>query len=123
LASVALIAIGIVACVSTLGKLQRNEARNLEAEQMQRLALRKYDEIAALGILPSGQASGDFLDVGERRFIWQASRIPTGTGNLDSIRVDVARKGESFQLGCQIEGLLCRPATKTQSANGAGGQS
>jgi len=75
---------------------------------MQRLALRKYDEIVALDTLPSGQSKGDFDDLGETRFTWQADRTSLGIGDLDSIRVRVFRKGGDQENPAEIQGLLCR---------------
>lgn len=110
LASVVLIAIGIVVLTEGLNAFGRSQTRALEAEKMQRLAIRKYDEIVATGLLPTGESSGDFADVGAEPYKWTAERTPTGTANLDSITVDVERKSNRTSQPVEIQGLLCRPA-------------
>ena len=110
LASVVLVTIGIVATMMSLGAFARSETRALEAEEMQRLALRKYEEIVAIGALPAGEASGDFADVGQPQYDWTAVRSPTGTRNLDNIRVDVSRRGNDPRQRTEVQGFYCRPA-------------
>lgn len=114
LVSVAILSVGIVATLTTLGAMARAQTRTLESDEMQRLALRKYDEIVALDRLPSGQSQDDFSDVGQKRFVWRADRTSTGAGNLDAVRVQVAGQGEGFGNAVQIQGLVCRPKGTTQ---------
>jgi type II secretory pathway pseudopilin PulG len=109
LASVVLLLVGITSVMTALGALTNAQRRAEENEDMHRLARQKYDEIVGLGTLTSGQTSGDFLDSGEKRFIWSADREPTGFGNLDSIKVDVARKWEGMSRAVEVQGLFCNP--------------
>jgi len=109
LAAVLILSVGISAAVTTLGAIAKAQTRAIEREEMQRLAFRKYDEIVALDELPSGQSQGGFEAIGEERFVWRAQRSGTGDGNLDSIRVEVGRKGQGFQNAVEIQGLYCRP--------------
>ncbi|AIE85984.1 type II secretion system protein [Fimbriimonas ginsengisoli] len=113
LVSVVILSIGIVVALGTLGAIGRAQNRALETEEMQRLALRKYDEIVALKLLPSGQTQGDFLEIHEERYVWRADRTPTGTGALDTLRVEVAPKGAGFHNSTQVQGLICRPKEKS----------
>jgi Tfp pilus assembly protein PilV len=116
IASVLLIAIGIVVLVDGLNAFGRSQTRALDAEKMQLLALRKYDEIAAMGALPSGQASGDFADAGEPDFKWTAERATTGTGNLDTVQIDIERKSSQLSQPYEIQGLICRPVPPKDSS-------
>ncbi len=109
LAAVLLLIVGVSSAMHGLGALSRAQRRAQENEDMQRLAIQKYDEILALGALNSGEASGDFREIGEDRFIWSARRMPTGYGNLDSIQVDVARRWEGLSKSVEVQGLFCRP--------------
>jgi prepilin-type N-terminal cleavage/methylation domain-containing protein len=111
LAAVVLIGAGLVAATKCLGGMAQARTRAFESEDMQRLALGKLDEIVALDSLPSGSSEGDFEDAGEKRFVWRAERTPTGTGNLDVLRVEVTRRGESYAQATEVQGLFCRPAT------------
>ena len=117
LVSVTLLATGIAATVAGMGAISRAEYRSQEREQMQRLAFRKYDELIGTQALQAGQTSGDFEEMGEPRFIWSAARSSTGNGNLDLVRVDVARAYEGFSHAVTITGLVCKPSA---SANGKG---
>jgi prepilin-type N-terminal cleavage/methylation domain-containing protein len=122
IAAVALMAIGICATLDGLAAISKAQARAMESELMQRLAFRKYDEILSEALLDSGSTSGDFKDIGENRFLWSAERTSTGDGNLDSLVVRVTRAGKNSDKGAFIEGLICRPSTKTSNAtNGPGG--
>ena len=106
-----LLGFGIVATLECLSAITSSQIRSMESERMQRLALRKYDEIVALGELNAGQVDGDFQDIGEDRYTWHADRIATGTTNLDSLRVQVTKKGQQSNQPVQVEGLICKPAT------------
>lgn len=112
LAAVALIAVGVVAATKCLGGMAQARTRAADAEEMQRLAFRKYDEILAEQSLSTGEASGDFADVGESRFTWQASRTALGIGNLDSLRIEVTTRGDPRQTA-EVQGLVCRPGGKS----------
>lgn len=106
LAAVTLIGVGIVATMQCLTAVGHSRGRALEGEEMQRLAFRKYDELLALGGLPSGRAEGGFEEIGERRFTWRANRSATGIAKLDELQVDVMRRGEGDRPGARITGLV-----------------
>jgi prepilin-type N-terminal cleavage/methylation domain-containing protein len=106
LVCVALISGGIAICMTTLSAISRAEIRVSDRETMQRLAVRKYDELIILGTLTSGELSGDFAEIGESRFQWRADRSQSSVGNLDVIRVDVAPKGDSYAHATEVQGLL-----------------
>jgi Tfp pilus assembly protein PilV len=110
LTAVVLIAVGIVGTLGSLGAIAKSQSRAMDQETMQRLALQKYDEVAALKTVTSGEATGDFSDQNELRFNWRVDRTATGTGNLDSVLVTVSRINRP-QERAEIEGLLCEPPT------------
>ena len=113
LASIALISVGIVASLQTFGALAKADAREADAEEMQRLALRKYDDIVAAGGLTATASSGDFQDLNQPRFTWKARQSPTGTGNLDRITVEVDFAGGLNPRKETVAGLFCRPISTT----------
>ncbi len=92
--------------MTTLSAIGRAQIRIADRETMQRLAIRKYDELVILGTLTTGQANGDFVDVGNTQFQWRADRSPSGVANLDVLRVDVAPKGESYVHATEIQCLI-----------------
>jgi hypothetical protein len=109
LVCVVLISGGIVACMTTLSAIARAQVRISDREAMQRLALRKYNELVILGTLTTGQATGDFADIGNFQFQWRADRSSSGVDNLDVLRVDVAPKGESYSHATEVQGLISIP--------------
>jgi len=110
LAALVLITVGLVATLQCIGAMTRARSRALETADMQRLAFRKYDEIIAENLLPSGSSDGNFEDVGEPRFTWHAERTALGVGGLDDLAVQVVRKGETYQHATEVQGLICRPS-------------
>ena len=78
--------------------------------RVQRLAIQKYDELITLGAFTTGEQSGDFVDIGEKRFQWRADRSTGSVGNMDVMRVDVVRKGESYAQATEIQGLVSTAA-------------
>src|SRR5579859_7109800 len=107
IAAAALLAIGIVACLDATRAMYRAADRSMLREDMERLAIRKYDEILALGAFTSGQTSGDFADIGERRFSWSATWSASGVQDLDVLRVDVNRVGVPTSDAYEVQGLYC----------------
>lgn len=89
LVSVALLALGIVACLGAFGEIARTEYKNRLREEAQRYAVAKIDELLATGdfsVLPS---SGTLADYGREDWNWEATSQPSGVENLDAIAVIV----------------------------------
>lgn len=118
LASVALLAVGVVAAMSALSSMTRGEARLLEGERMQRLADEKLAEMVATGDFEF-ETQGNFEDRNESRYSWTASLEPSGVENVDIFRVEVVRANEDSGTGYTASQLVFIRPTTTQG--GAGG--
>lgn len=105
---------GIAALVSSMGVMQRSEARILLAEKMQRLAVEKLDEIVATQ--DTNAQSGDFQDRGENGFSWTVTDDTTSVENLEKITVQVKKDGDETAVQT-VETLIYRPPATT-GANG-----
>lgn len=105
---------GIAALVSSMGVMQRSEARILLAEKMQRLAVEKLDEIVATQ--DTNAQSGDFQDRGVEGFSWTVTDDTTSVENLEKITVQVTKDGDETAVQT-VETLIYRPPATT-GANG-----
>jgi len=108
LVSITLLAVGVAAVIGALGSFSYSEAKALESELGQRLALRKLDELKATGEIQQAPLSGTFEEEGDREHEWKAELDPSGVENLNSVRVTVTKNGSSAILGT-AEGLEFRP--------------
>jgi type II secretory pathway pseudopilin PulG len=81
--------VGIVAGLGALSSMSNTEVRMREAETMNRLAAQKLDEILAVGNVTTAATDGNFDDYGVSGYEWQLEVVPTGTENLDAVRVKV----------------------------------
>ncbi len=108
LVSVTLLAVGVAALMGALGSFSFSEAKALESEQGQRLALRKLDELKATGEIQQAPLSGTFQEDGDQNHEWKAELEPSGVENLNTVRVTVTKSGSQTILGT-AEGLEFRP--------------
>jgi type II secretion system protein I len=115
LASVALLAVGIVAAVGTLGRMAHSEALLQEKERMARLADEKLQELIGTGDFQT-VTSGDFQERGESRYLWSAALEPTGVENLEVVTVTVARQDERGELESVASQLIFIPPVATGGA-------
>jgi type II secretion system protein I len=115
LASVALLAVGIVAAVGTLGRMANSEALLQEKERMARLADEKLQELIGTGDFQT-VTSGDFQERGENRYLWSAALEPTGIENLEVVTVTVARQDERGELESVASQLIFIPPVATGGA-------
>jgi prepilin-type N-terminal cleavage/methylation domain-containing protein len=107
LVSVVIVSVGIGACLGTMGAIARAQSRAADTEEMQRLAVRKYDELTATNASGSSSDQGDFQELGEPRFVWRAQRSSADKAGLDELRIDVARRGSGFSNSVSVRGLVC----------------
>ncbi len=108
LASVVLLAVGIVSVLTAYSSIARSEDRAREVETMHRLALAKYDELRAITDTFSGSESGDFTESGRPDYVWELSVDPTGIENLDAVTLTVERRGRGGERdpSSSITGLV-----------------
>ena len=110
LVAVALVGIGVVAVMGALSSLTKAQVRMLEREQMQRLALQKYEELVATGEYTTS-SSGDFSDRNEARFQWDSTVDATGVENLQALTIRVFKPQSEETAYERFTGLIFRPAT------------
>lgn len=87
LVATVLTGIGVAAAVNGLASLTKAQALALERERMNRLAVMKLDELIATGQITN--VGGTFEEMGENRYLWEASVGTTGVENLSQLTVSV----------------------------------
>lgn len=108
LASVFLLAVGILAGLGALNAMTKNEYGMRESERMQRLADEKLLELLATGDWQF-MTEGDFTDRNENRYLWTATLEPTGVENLEVLSVTITRAAQRNDTGYQANQLLYVP--------------
>jgi len=116
LASIMLLAVGIVAAMSALGGMTKADGGMRESERMQRLADEKLQELLATGDWEFS-TEGDFQDRNDSRYNWTATLEPSGIENLQVLAVTVSHANVRDDVGTQAYELIYVPPT-----TGAGGQ-
>ncbi len=87
LVAVVLTGIGVAASVNGLASLTKAQALAIERERMSRLAVMKLDDLIATGQITN--VGGTFEEMGDERFLWEASVSTTGVENLSQLTVSV----------------------------------
>ena len=113
--SVALLAVGIVAALSTIGQMTKTEGIVQEGERMRRLADEKLQELIATGDYET-ITEGDFTERGENRYNWTSALEPTGVENLESLTVTVVRVNRRDDSGYEASQLIYIPPVETGGA-------
>jgi hypothetical protein len=109
IAAIALVTVGVVSSMSALAVMAKTDRLILEREQMQRLAVRKYDEIIATGQIDTAELSGDFTEQNIDGFEWNATMEPSGEENLEVLTITVNKTGDAEGPQATMDGLLFRP--------------
>jgi hypothetical protein len=103
------LAVGLVGIVRAYGSLTRNQSSSIDSEQMQQLAVDKYDELVATESLQTDSLSGDFSDRGIDKFLWSATVSQTGVTNLSGLTVTVTPREGPDTLKSTINGVVYQP--------------
>jgi Tfp pilus assembly protein PilV len=112
LVGVLLIGVGVVAAMNGLSAIARTDFRVRESEQMQQLAIEKYEELVATGEALNAGQSGDFADRNLDDYRWTVESEGSGIENLQSVTVTV-RRGNGDAREATISGLVYQaPATE-----------
>ncbi len=119
LVSAAILSIGIVSALLSLGALARREVANRQQEVLQRLAQRKYDELLVTSTDITTPQSGDFTDWNLPDYKWSTQVDTTGVDNLDAITVTVeSNVSNSNTLKALATGVVYVPP-QTSTTTGA----
>jgi len=117
LVSITLLSIGIVSVVGGLRALNEGQARAFETEKVQRLAVRKLDELISTQQIGTTDTNGDFSDYGEPNYEWKATVQPSGIQSLDLITLTVDKSGgRSSDPGARIDTLYFEAPTTSGGA-------
>ncbi len=115
--SVALLAIGIVVSLGSLSAMTKTEVKLRKTEEMNRLAVQKIEEVLAVGNATTAETSGTFDDYGYTGYEWSLEVAPSGTENLDTIRVTVTEASANSSAGVSVSSLLYTPPSTTGATN------
>lgn len=118
--SAALVTVGIVALISAYSTLTRNQRITVEYEQMQRLAIDKYDELVATEALQTQSLNGDFSDRGKDNYLWQAAVQSTGTNNVSALTVTVQPREGAPNESASASGVVYIPPQTTTTTTAGG---
>lgn len=89
LVAIALLGVGISACLSALGEMANGEARAEVTERLQMLAHRKLQEIIATAEYQQAPLDGNFEIEGYPDITWNAEDEQSGVENLEIVRLTV----------------------------------
>jgi type II secretory pathway pseudopilin PulG len=121
LVSVALVGVAITSIMGAFGKFAHTQTVANQTEQMQRLAVEKYDELIGTGSLQTQSLNGDFSDWGNDLYVWDATVDTTGTENLSALTVTVQpRDNPSEQNRAAVNGLVYIQPQTTAPVDGGG---
>ena len=115
--SVALLAIGIVVSLGSLSAMTKTEVKLRKTEEMNRLAVQKIEEVLAVGNATTAETSGTFDDYGYTGYEWSLEVAPSGTENLETIRVTVTEASANSSAGVSVSSLLDTPPSTTGATN------
>jgi prepilin-type N-terminal cleavage/methylation domain-containing protein len=115
--SVALLAIGIVVSLGSLSAMTKTEVKLRKTEEMNRLAVQKIEEVLAVGNATTAETSGTFDDYGYTGYEWSLEVAPSGTENLDTVRVNVTEASANSSSGVSVSSLLYTPPSTTGATN------
>ncbi len=118
--SAALVAVGVASALGAYGALTKAQSQIQERDRMQRLAISKYDELAASG-LSNAASSGDFQDYSDSRYKWTAGIANTATSGLQSLTLTVTSNLPNDSTHVSVEGLLYDPTTTASGTGATGG--
>ncbi|MBV6458131.1 MAG: hypothetical protein HONBIEJF_01254 [Fimbriimonadaceae bacterium] len=104
LVAVVLAGVGIVAAVQGISSTSKAQALMTEKERMLRLASQQFDDLIATGQTTS--MGGNFEDLGEDRYLWDAEFSPTGEENLSQLEVTVRLSNSAREHEESVTGFV-----------------
>ncbi len=105
IAAIALVGIGVASAMGGLAAMAKTDRILLEREELQRLAVQKYEEVIATGLLDTAELSGDFAEQNIEGFEWEVAVEPSGEENLEIVTVTVTRSGDPEGPQTTVDGL------------------
>lgn len=108
-AAIGLVGIGVASVMGGLAAMAKTDRQLMLREEMQKLAVQKYDEIIATGLIDTAELSGDFTEQNNDDFEWEATVEPSGEENLEILSVTVNQVGDTEGPNATVDGLVFRP--------------
>jgi len=103
----AILAIGVAMGMGALSAMTTTESRVRQVEKMNMLAVQKLHEVLAVGSVSTQQTDGTFEDYGESNFKWTMEVAPSGTENLETVRITVETTANlSSDPSAEVSGLV-----------------
>lgn len=117
LVAVALLGLGITACLGALAEMANGETRAERSERLQMLAHRKLQEIVATAEYQQAPIDGSFEIEGYPDITWTATDEQSGVENLEIVALTVTSEGG--EVSYTVTQLVYRQPITT---DGGGGQ-
>lgn len=110
----AITGVGVTAALGAVRAMIRSDYESRQTELMASLAREKYDEVIATREYTSAPLTGDFKDRNFEGYAFRVETEPSGTENLDILRVTVNRSDKANELAGKLTGLVFVPPTPTE---------
>lgn len=109
--TVVLVAVTLVGVLGALRALGAADVKARDAELLQRLASRKWEELGTVADPQAAEDRGDFADAGHPEVDWTLAVEPSGTAeNIETVTVTARRSSDGAEQS--LTGLVfVRPVT------------
>lgn len=108
LVTIVLVTLAVVGVLGGIRSLTVADVRAREADLLQRLASQKLNEMGSVTDPMTAETSGDFTDEGYGDVTWEMTVEPSGTTDLEIVKVTATRGDKSQELTALI---YVRPTT------------
>lgn len=102
-----ILAVGLSMGLGAIASMTSLETRARETEHLNRLAVEKLHEVLAIGDVNNQQTEGTFDDYNEPDYKWTMEVAPSGTTNVDTVRITVEKSSaKSTDPSVEVTGLV-----------------
>ncbi len=113
------LAVGVSMALGAIGSMTSTETRARDVERMNRLAVEKLHEILAVGNVTSQQTEGTFEDYGEPDMRWTMEVVPSGTNDVNAVRLTVEKNSsKNNDPKAEVSGLVFASPNATNGGLG-----
>lgn len=93
--------------MASLSSMTTTELRIRQIEKMNTLAVQKLHEVLAMGSVDTQQTDGTFEEYGDPDYQWKMEVAPSGTENLETVRITVETvAAKSTDPEVEVSGLV-----------------
>ncbi|MCX6379342.1 MAG: type II secretion system protein [Armatimonadetes bacterium] len=111
-----IVSVALVAVMGGIRSLGVADVKAHEAELLQQFAAQKLADLRTAADLNNAETSGNFSDQGYAGVTFQVTVQPSGTDNVDEVKVTVLHNNEAQSL---TELMFVPPAPTTSTTTGA----